>query len=117
MLQNLFLVHIDLSQAHAPIMPTSPKDDPDRHTRTVRWSKEVDVLADQMANDDGFTYNGRTHVNEWLEKIVRKEKLQRKLAAGESLSDDEQTMLDAEDFADQARKLYYNLSKKPRKKK
>lgn len=101
-------------------MPQSAKDDPDdpdRKVRTVRWTREVDDMLVQMSHEDGFTYKGRTHDNEWLEKLVRAEKLRRKLAAGEPLSNDEQTMLEAENLADQARKFYNNVREQARKKK
>jgi hypothetical protein len=88
-----------------------------RKNRTVKWPAETDKLAEQMADDDGFTYKGRTHVNEWLEKLVKEERTRRLLSAQHLLTEGEQTLLASENATEQLRKLDQKLGKQSRKKK
>ena len=86
-----------------------------RRRRTVKWPEEADKLAEKMADDDGYTYKGRTHVNEWLTQIVKAEHRRRALASEHLLPEDQQSLLTSENATINLRKLNQQLSKKPRK--
>ena len=86
-----------------------------RDVRTVKWSRETDELAERLANEAGYTYKGRTHVNEFLAKLVHDEDRRQKLAAGKTLSEHEEALFETQKMLDSARNLKRKLNKNTHK--
>lgn len=91
-------------------------DDKDTRARTLRWHVAIDDLAVRLAAARGFSRNGRTMVNEFLEKLVENESKFPRLPLIEPTPDVQEHVRQMDKALREAKELNDALAERRRKK-